>query len=394
MSDKNKFLKIALMPTGGKSWTGGLTYRENLLTALTKYVKDTKIYVFTDGEKDFKEDFENCKYFPFRKKNGALSNIINRAFIKFFSYDIQLAKNLNEIKEGKPDVIFPSKYRAGKKIGIIYWIPDFQFLHLPEMYSESEISALKRNFRKGIENCTLLLLSSQSAERDFKEFMPEFANKARVVSFVAHIPADFYNEDPKKIVKRYNIPEKFIYLPNQFWKHKNHIVVFEALKILKDKGIYPFVVMTGNPVDSRNPLFFADLTRKISELGIRDQIAILGLVPHNDVYMLIRQAAFVLNPSLFEGWSTTVEECKSVGKKMVLSDLTVHREQNHYAAKYFNPKSPEELAELIKEEWENSDAGPDLELEKRAIKELPERMSKFAEKFTEVCKEASRKEQN
>ena len=35
----------------------------------------------------------------------------------------------------------------------------------------------------------------------------------------------------------------------------------------------------------------------------------------------------MINPSLFEGWSSTVEECKSVGKNMILSDLNVHKEQ-------------------------------------------------------------------
>ncbi len=35
----------------------------------------------------------------------------------------------------------------------------------------------------------------------------------------------------------------------------------------------------------------------------------------------------LINPSQFEGWSTTVEEAKSLGVKMLLSDLEVHKEQ-------------------------------------------------------------------
>ena len=83
---------------------------------------------------------------------------------------------------------------------------------------------------------------------------------------------------------------------------------FKALSILKLKGITPFLVLTGNPVDVRNPAYLAGILELISKLGIRSQVAILGLIPHHLVYVLMRYADFVINPSLFEGWSTTVEE--------------------------------------------------------------------------------------
>lgn len=52
-----------------------------------------------------------------------------------------------------------------------------------------------------------------------------------------------------------------------------------------------------------------------------------GGVAYADVYALMRFSVRVINPSLFEGWSSAVEECKSVGKRLVLSGIPVHREQ-------------------------------------------------------------------
>ena len=54
----------------------------------------------------------------------------------------------------------------------------------------------------------------------------------------------------------------------------------------------------------------------------------------------------LINPSTFEGWSTAVEEAKAIGTPMILSSLRVHKEQSDRVA-FFDPKSPEELANLL-----------------------------------------------
>ena len=69
------------------------------------------------------------------------------------------------------------------------------------------------------------------------------------------------------------------------------------------------------------------------------------MVPREDLYQLIRQSLAVLQPSLFEGWSTTVEEAKSIGKQIILSDLPVHREQVESGARFFDANDPNSLAE-------------------------------------------------
>ena len=127
---------------------------------------------------------------------------------------------------------------------------------------------------------------------------------------------------------------------------------------------------------------------QIAELGLREQFLFVGLVPHEDLYSLIRQSKCVLNPSLFEGWSTTVEESKSVGKRMVLSDLGVHQEQAPPASEYFDRTSPEDLADKMALMWNDVPPGPDVAMEERARAALPDRMIGFANRFIEICDEA------
>ncbi len=141
------------------------------------------------------------------------------------------------------------------------------------------------------------------------------------------MPPDVYDDDPAWICDEYYLPERFVYLPNQFWVHKGHRLVIEALAQLRASQPDVRVVCTGNTADHRDPMYFGELLAEVSRRGVRDNFVVLGWVPQAHIFHLMRQAVAVLQPSRFEGWSTTVEETKSVGKSMILSDIPVHREQ-------------------------------------------------------------------
>jgi len=384
---QNRHLKIALTDTGGAKWTGGITYRKNLLEALQLYAPAVDIVAITEEDGKL-YDYPNCQVIYSPSPKSTLEKFAQRSAIHFLNRDFQLQKALKAIPGGV-DLVFPGRYSVGKGIGVLYWIPDFQHLHLPNLYSKAHLSDLNFKFYEGIKQATLVLLSSHDAKQDFLKFAPSFISKARVLNFVAHIPACLYNQDPTFVIKKYNIPSKFFYLPNQFWVHKNHKLVLEALKILKDKGVYPFMVLTGNPIDIRNPSYFAELLQIISCSGLRDQIAILGLISHDDVYALIRQSICVINPSLFEGWSTTVEEVKSVGKRILLSDLRVHREQNPPSCLFFDPNNSQQLANLMEQIWDESVPGQDLTLEQQAREIYPIHMKTFADNFVAIAQETA-----
>jgi len=77
--------------------------------------------------------------------------------------------------------------------------------------------------------------------------------KARVLSPITRVPAGAHDEDPLAVVGRYNLRPKFFCLPNQFWSHKNHELVFAAVRDLKAAGTSVTVVCTGYPNDYATP---------------------------------------------------------------------------------------------------------------------------------------------
>ncbi|REK32901.1 MAG: glycosyltransferase, partial [Bacteroidetes bacterium] len=383
-------INIILPVMGGKSWTGGITYISNLIDALITR-DDIRVILVNnlDEIKDSsgKEGKLNILASPLFR---ALNSIRYKFSMLLYGYNRKLNRKLEKFKGDRLNVIFTNNQAhlyAGNELIKLYWIPDFQHLHLPELFTEQQLEERNQKFRRGIRQADIIILSSRDALKDLKNFEPDYADKCRISNFVANVPSGIWESDPAYLMQKYGIPSKFFYLPNQFWRHKNHELVFQALHKLKNEGIEATVVCTGNLTDYRYKEHYQELEKKIVRLGLQGQVHILGLVEHSDVYMLIRQSIAVLNPSLFEGWSTTVEECKSIGKQCILSDIDVHKEQNPPKVTYFKRNDPTDLAEKMKNCWTNSQEGPDIELENSAKAIIDSRKSEYANNFISIIRE-------
>ena len=275
-----------------------------------------------------------------------------------------------------------------RSVPSLVWIPDFQHRRLPDNFTPDERNGRDYYFTAQIGWATLVVVTSDEVRRDLEAFAPGQAGKARLLRYVANIPADVYTQDPRAALAKYHLPEKFIYLPNQFWQHKNHRLVFEALALLASRGVRPAIVSTGSPIDYRQLAHFADLMQMLSRLNIREQFIFLGQVPRADVFQLIRQARCVLNPSKFEGLGLSVAESISVGKRVLVSDLPSLREQAAPGARYFDPNQADDLAAQLEEVWTTLAPGPDGPLEAAARAELPRRQAAFGRAVLGLFKEA------
>ena len=71
------------------------------------------------------------------------------------------------------------------------------------------------------------------------------------------------------------------------------------------------------------------------------------MIPYADLAALMQASVALLNPSLFEGRSTPVEEARALGVPLLLSDLAVHREQAGDDAVYFERHSAAALADAL-----------------------------------------------
>lgn len=240
--------------------------------------------------------------------------------------------------------------RAGSTVKTLGWLADCQHLALPQYFTNSELKSRGRGFRKTLNRCTSTIFSSEAARQEAYLEYGKCKFNTTVLNFYreSSFNESFYRNTSPPILKKYGIDRPFIYLPNQFWAHKNHRVVISALKIIKQKGLdLPLVICSGSTADRRNQDFFKELQEYISECKVGDALRVLGLIPFKDVQILMQSSAAVINPSLYEGWSSSVEEAKSLGKRVLLSRIPVHLEQAPDRGIFFEPHDPEQLSELL-----------------------------------------------
>lgn len=274
-------------------------------------------------------------------------------------------------------------------VPFVGWIPDFQYAHVPEAYSPEGAARVHDSSAAIAVSADVLVMSSEAVKADLARLFPEAAAKARVVRFVSPMPDGIYDRDPAWVCDEYHLSDRFFYTPNQFWAHKNHHRVLEALQMEPAREAGVIVACSGNAHDSRNPTFFGELLAAIARAGMRDRLVMLGYVPRAHVLPLMRQSIGLLQPSRFEGWNTGIEEAKSLGKSVLASDLPVHLEQDPPGGVYFRVDDPHDLSERLAAVWARGRSGPDNELEAHARASLPQRMQSFARVFLDAAREAA-----
>lgn len=289
------------------------------------------------------------------------------------------------------DVLLPvtAPLSGGKGPAKIGWIPDFQHRHLPQFYSEAQRRELDARFAELARSCDLMLLSSESARDDFLTAMPDLTAKARVAPFPSLFAFDPLPSKLPDIRSRYGLPERFAVVINQMWQHKNHIVVPRALRLLAERGQEVFTVMAGLPADHRDRQnrSLSALLQECAAPGVWPQVRLLGQVSREELVALLRSATVLIQPSLFEGWNTSVQDAVALGCPVVASDLPVHREQLGEAGHYFPPTNPEALAAVLAEIWPRLPARPEETAEQAALQRERVFAASHGRKLVEICQE-------
>ena len=115
---------------------------------------------------------------------------------------------------------------------MIGWIPDFQHVYLPQLFSEENRQYRDTAYRRVAQQTQVVMLSSHIASEHFSAFVPEYAYKARVFQFPSTYAFEHSNGNPSTVLEKFRLPAKFALIANQFWQHKNHLTVIDALQRL------------------------------------------------------------------------------------------------------------------------------------------------------------------
>jgi glycosyltransferase involved in cell wall biosynthesis len=397
----HKRLRIGLLYNASRGWIGGEHYIANIIDALKAYKSKSTAsgtdeivlcYLNQEDESHLHKVFADADDFQLleiqssklRRRDAAIASI--NLFIpqRFRLFKARPQKSW--IVTDNLDVLFPFdfSYPISTCTAAIGWIPDFQPRLLPHFFSQEELAKRNKIDDRVVTLAENIVFSSLDSQQNFQNFYPDSTICSHLFYFHPSVPKDSFQYESHLTQRLYHLPDKFFICCNQFWQHKNQALLFEA--IAKLHSIYPdiFVVFTGHTHDPRLTAHFDDLCASINKLGIRERIAILGLLPRQDQIQLIRQSVGVIQPSLCEGWSSIVEDVRALGKPIILSDLAVHLEQNPDQAIFFDRTSADSLQDAMRHAWLNWHSGPDARLEEEAQERSKQLVTTMAEDFLNI----------
>lgn len=323
-------MNIGIIADGYVDANGTLDYLKIILRGL--YVrKDVDIYMFFSSDNQRKlrhipiwvrKIYEI--FVPYRRNTS-----IN-AFPEFKDLHIieYKARNLKQkVKENKIDVVFPAMMDLGPNFPVKWALEffDCQPKYFPQYFSLRTRVGRDIYFTSSAKHASLIFVNSQNAKKDYCKFYNIPENRISVLPFCATLNTDYVLSDTPGVKEKYGITTPFFLISNQLYVHKRYDVAFEALKIVREKGYDVSIVCTGK-MSETNPLT-QKLKTQIEQLGLKDNVKLLGMIPKREQIELMKQSISVVQPSEFEGdCSGQIIDAITLGQRAIASDIEVIKE--------------------------------------------------------------------
>jgi glycosyltransferase involved in cell wall biosynthesis len=387
-------IRIGVILQGSLGWVGGAEYCKNLLRALYRLPENIQQKfelrpLGTGTDLSLYQDMP-ARFFLDLRSHATNTRTFWQRLVRYLIRSPKRTNNnrfLASVEDSGIDFLYPYNPEPADTLHLrtAAWIPDFQHKSFPHFFTEEEVRQRDTDHERIARMTSCLVVSSKTVAKDVRTYHPHHHHKSTVLPFRTVVDDAWFIQDPAEQLCRHRVPERYFLVANQFWQHKNHGVIFEALGLLRQVGIRPVLVCTGHLADYRRPQYLEHCRQSLQDLGVNEQVHLLGLIPRLQQIQLMRQSVAVIQPSLFEGWSSVVEDSRALGKPIALSDIAVHREQDPPGATYFSPASAQELAGILKEWWRDLPHGPQRDREESARRDNEVLTAAFAKRFLHIA---------
>lgn len=198
-----------------------------------------------------------------------------------------------------------------------------------------------------LPRASYIVVGTEAGKKEIVNFYRVPEARIKVLPFPAPPKKEFNpntaHGDDEDICKAIGLNKPFLFYPAQFWAHKNHVRILQAIKRLKEEyGLGFSAVFTGS--DKGNAAY---IHHKAIEMGIKEDVYFLGFVPQAALDCLYRKAFALVFPTFFGPDNLPPLEAFSWGCPVIASDIAGASEQLGNAVLWFDPKSEAELVYAI-----------------------------------------------
>ena len=340
-------IKIAIVGTKLMQWTGGIDFLIDFIKILDLHPEKYEFEVFLPRENRIDSFVRKILRIP--RNQSRIKNRLNNE-----CPDVPIVYYWDRMSMDS----FMKNINDNSYITVSY-IYDFQHKYFPELFSKREIKIRDTYFKKMLLDSDFAITQSYDTKNDVKKYYGELSDKVYVMYAYPHyVPIDNISFDI--LCAKYGISKPYFIVCNQFWIHKNHRIVFDALEKLYNDGFHDvMVICTGDTSDYRNRNYFNELYDYISKLNCFDNIKILGYIKKNDQLTLLKNCISLIQPTLFEGnpGGGAVVDAMAYGVPCVVSGIPVNKEiPNCFGVNnvsFFDSDNSEMLSKIMEKQFNN-----------------------------------------
>lgn len=165
---------------------------------------------------------------------------------------------------------------------------------------------------------------------------------------------------PEDFDSRYALPRKFLFYPAQFWQHKNHDRLLQAVAIISKECPDISLVLAGP-----KRYEYRRLVTRVEAMGLAGRVLFTGYVPDADLPEFYRRARALVMPTFFGPTNIPPLEAFALGCPVAISDIYGIPEQVGDAALLFDPRSVPDMAAAIRKIWVDDETSAHLALQGR-----------------------------
>jgi len=273
-------------------------------------------------------------------------------------------------REGVGLMVFPNPIALAFETDVPYIMAIHDLQHrlqpeFPEVSANGEWEKREHLFRNATRYATLLLADSEVGKEDILNFYAEHGVTSDQVKVLPFLPAcylmpEISQEERHRVRKALQLPERYLFYPAQFWPHKNHERIVQAMALLKDRGMRVEIVFCGSHEGKVRYRAFRQVMTLATRAGIQNSIHYKGYVSDQDMSGLYAESAGLVMPTFFGPTNIPVLEAWALGCPVLTSDIRGIREQVQDAAILVDPRSVESMADGMSKLWTDEGLGKQL----------------------------------
>jgi glycosyltransferase involved in cell wall biosynthesis len=261
-------------------------------------------------------------------------------------------------REGVGLMLYPAPNSLAFETDVPYMMPIHDLQHrlqpeFPEVSANGEWEKREYIFRNGARYATILLADSEVGKEDILNFYEPHgvtSDQVRVLPFLpsCYLSLHVSDTERKRVRAAFQLPERYLFYPAQFWPHKNHERIIRALSLLKEvRRLEIPIVFCGSHSGVIRERNFKQVMTVAAKLGIEGNVRYLGYVSDSEISALYAEATALVMPTFFGPTNIPVVEAWAMGCPVLTSDIRGIREQVRDAAILADPKSVESIADGI-----------------------------------------------